>query len=177
MDIYTVILQPTEGKGWREASLDMVRKDSLCPCVECEQSPFVTKAIWRRHAAEIGLGTRARRVCLPINELFSAGPVQGPAEEKKEVEQDYFSMEDKCKRVFAQRILAANTLPATADGKPTTPIHKRQLNGPFDGSILESLHHDCDANCGKNTCLYFALSNDGVEVEKQSPIPPSPLNY
>ena len=88
MDIYTVFLQPTEGTGWREASLYMGRKRSLCPCEECEQSPFVTKGIWRSHAAEIGRGTRARRVRLPINELFSAGPVQGPVEEKKEVEQD-----------------------------------------------------------------------------------------
>ena len=252
----------------------MVRKISLCPCVECEHNPFVTKAMWRTHAAEIGRGTRARGVCLPTNELFPSGPAQAPAEEE-EMEQDttaehysaeltelvadgkvgvtgaecilkathknytrhlakgvtvppswfiaknlatkgktaqwftrdfcpkcdhlfqtdkkdvhcprcdkdtryrphkkkrkparqayYFSMEDKCKRLFAQKILAAATLPATDDAKPRTPIHNRDLNGPFDGSILESLHHECDASCGKNTCLYFALSNDGVEVEK-----------
>ena len=65
----------------------MVRKTRLCPCIECEPSPFVTKAVWRAHADEIGRGTRDRRWCIPTKSLFPEGPVQSPEEEEQQ-EQD-----------------------------------------------------------------------------------------
>jgi hypothetical protein len=50
-------------------------------------------------------------------------------------------------------------------------MENRELRGVFDGSILENLYHKCPDDYKDNT-LFFAISNDGVEVTKKTSYTP-----
>jgi len=83
----------------------------------------------------------------------------------------YFDVDDKCIRLFATQFTASRTLPPTDQARPSTPMANRELHGVFDGSILEALYHKCP-EAYKEFCLFFALSNDGVEVTKKTSYTP-----
>jgi hypothetical protein len=83
----------------------------------------------------------------------------------------YFDVDDKCIRLFATQYNASRILPPTDQARPVAAVENRVLHGVFDGTILEALYHKYDPAI-KDSCLYFALSNDGVEVTKKTSYTP-----
>jgi hypothetical protein len=91
----------------------------------------------------------------------------------------YFEMDDKIKRVFAAKLLARSALPPTDRPMPDKPIGDRELTSAFDGKILQKLYYESEEKT-KDETMYFACSNDGVEVEKgvsYTPITAKLLNF
>jgi len=77
----------------------------------------------------------------------------------------YYCMDDKCRRLLLDAYSSARANPPLHAEPPRDTLATRELSGPFDGSILQNLHYERkDQDCDK--CWYFAVSNDGVEVEK-----------
>lgn len=78
----------------------------------------------------------------------------------------YFSLDDKMRRLFESKFMAERVLPPAESARDCTPMRSRELTGAFSGSIMEDLYHECKDE-SKDSTLFFACSNDGVEVEKK----------
>jgi hypothetical protein len=91
----------------------------------------------------------------------------------------YFDMDDKVTRIFTSKLLSSTIFPPTDMPQPDKPMADRELVSAFDGKILQKMYYESDCKT-KDETLYFACSNDGVEVEKgvsYTPITAKLLNY
>ena len=77
----------------------------------------------------------------------------------------YFDLEDKVRRMYGSVFTATQAAYGTARLAPTDTPQARELTDAWDGAILSSLHHE-NKDANKEDILYFAQSNDGVEVQK-----------
>ena len=78
----------------------------------------------------------------------------------------FFDLADKVTRVFASKYTADLMSYGTKRARPTGRVENRELVDWWDSSIAAELFHDLPDE-DKKDYLYFACSNDGVEVEKK----------
>ena len=91
----------------------------------------------------------------------------------------YFDVDDKVRRLFADKVSAKEAKWGTARAHPGRSMEHRHLDSAWDGSIMEELFHNC-TDAEKIHYLYFVHSNDGVEVEKNisyTPLTAKLLNF
>lgn len=93
----------------------------------------------------------------------------------------YFDIDDKVTRMFAAEFTASQlNNGAASDVHDDRPLGQREITGCWDGTLLQTLCGLLAPFVAVKNCIFFAQSNDGVEVTKSTtftPITAKVLNY